>query len=386
MKIANNLIRSFLIMTVIQCVVLPALAVDNYKTFRRDFWEFEVATQYFRSEANFTSSGGSYSKLPNGNYFQQLDLNVGSRFVADKDFAFYGYVGIGNSESKSSNITRSNSALSSALLGAEYLVYSDFIQIIPEISVLVPMEAYSNSGDTVMNNEGALEVRPALTVQSDFSGSMLWYGKLGFTYRDQGRSFLLPWHAGLEFKLPSSRLGARVSGFHSIADDGDTNNKTARIAASDNVNGGSLKWYAINPSVVSADGYYRFRVADRWVGQVQAGFDLTGTNYAAGFFVGAFLRYAFDISSWYRETPYQMEETTVERPTGQSQMYQDRSTKTPPPPPQFKENTDDGVDQKIFRIKPVTNEPATGELQRELQDAEMKVNLRTNKKKTKKKR
>lgn len=381
MKIANNLLLSVLINLSIQCLAQSALAVDNYKTFRRDFWEFEASTQFYKTEANYTSKFGSFSKLSNGNYFQQLDLNFGSRWVFDKDFAVFGYLGVGNAESKTSGTVRSNSALSNGMIGMEYLVYSDFIQIIPELSVVIPLETYTATGDTVMNNEGVFELRPAITVQSDFAGSFIWYTKGGFTYRDQGRSFLLPWHVGLEMKLPSSRIGGRVFGYQSLTDDKDTSNQSARLSATDTVNGGSLNWYAINPSKISTEAYFRFRVTDGWVGQVSGGLDLTGARSSAGYFVGAFLRYAIDTSNWYREKPVEYVETPVTRPKGDSQMYKEK----PAPPPQFKENTDDGVDQKIFRIKPVTPEPATGELQKELQDAEMKVKLRTNKSKKKKK-
>lgn len=382
MKIANNLLFPLCLFGLIQCVVLPALAVDNYKTFRRDVWEFEAATQFYKTEANFTSAGGSYSKLNSGNYFQQIDLTVGSRFVSDRDFALFGYFNTGISESSSNGTVRNNSAPASALAGMEYLVYSESFQVVPEFAAVFPFETYKNSGDSVMNNEGVIELRPAVTVQSDFSGSYLWFVKAGFSYRDQGRSYLLPWHVGGEMKLPSSRLGARVYGFQSITDDKDTSTKSARLAASDNVNGGSLHWYAVNPSVISGEAYYRFRIADGWVGQVHGGLDVTGTNYSSGFYVGAFVRYAFDISSWYRDTPTEYQETKVNRPEGQSQMYRESIKK---PEPQFKEDTNDGVDQKIFRIKPVTPNPSSGELQQELQDAEMKVKLRSNKKSKRKK-
>lgn len=378
MKIANNLILSTGFAMLIQCIGTSASAIDNYKTFRRDFWEFETATQFFRSEANFSSGGGSFSRLPSGNYFQQLDLSVGSRFVADKNFAFYGYLNTGNSESKSGNITRSNSALSQFLAGLEYLVYSSGTQVVLEAGVLAPLESYKANGDSVMNNEGVIEVRPAITVQSDFEGSVLWFGKAGLTYRDQGRSYLLPWRVGGEYKLPSARVGALLSGFQSITDDKDVSNSGARLATSNNVNAGSLKWNAINPSVISTEAYYRFKISEGWVGQVQAGADLTGTSYASGFFVGAFVRYAFDISSWYREVPYEINETKVERPSGKSQMYGGQSTLKKE---EFKENVDDGVDQKIFRLKPITPEPSTGSAQSKDEDAGLKIKMKRVKKK-----
>lgn len=352
MKKAMKLLRIVSLGTIATFLSHGAWATDNYKRFPSNFWEFQASTRYFKTEANYSSSGSSFSSLGSGRYFQQLDIDFATRYIWGKNWAFSGGFGIGNAESKDLTSVRTNSALRDASFGVEYLAYEGFVDVIPELKVVVPLETYNQNTDSVMITEGVLEVQPRLTVQKDF-GSFNGFTYGGFTYRDQGRSFLLPYGVGAEWKLSGSRIGAELSGSMSITDDEDTNNKTQRLIVTDRVNGGSLYHSAVNPSVLGLAGYYKIRLYDTWVAHFGLGTTLNGTNAAAGYYVTALLRYSFDTRRWGSSdegTPYRASEgLSTPSPSAPMKPVTETPVSSEKDVTGFQEQFDDGVDQSLFR-------------------------------------
>lgn len=378
MKIANTLLAA----AVTVVVAVPALAFDNYKDFRRDHWDFDASADYYRTESNF-GSGGNQESLGGGNFYQIVDLNFGSRYVWGPRLALFGSVNVGMAESKNIVADRQNSSMNEILLGGEYLIYSGLFDMIPEVSVLVPTDTTSKtSGDTVANTEGVLEVRPKLTLQKDF-GPFGGYAYGGFTYRDQGRSFLLPWGVGTFLKFSDSRLGAEIFGYQSVTDDKDTNNQSTRALYLVTADAGSYKYGSFNPSLVDTNFFYHMGVHGAWSFEVAGGLSLVGTNAANGYHVGALIRYSFDMSGR-RERQREVPFTPRETPRGRSEMYNQEPELMKKSTDQFREDTNDGVDQRLFRPKPITpviqpdQDPA---LQQQLDDTEMQIELKSTKKK-----
>lgn len=363
--------------------IANAYEADGYKRFPRDFWEFQLNSRFFRTEANHTTGGGAFENLPGSNYFQQGDFDFKARFVVDKDFAYFVGAGLALAESKDLVATRSNSNFRDLSAGLEYLFYSDWIDVIPEVSLVIPLETYSPSTDSVMITEGVFEVKSKVTLQKSYK-KFNGFTSFGFTFRGDQRSYLLPYGVGLEWKLPRARIGAELMGYLSLTDDQDTRLRSQREAVSDRVNGGSLYHYAVNPSLMEAVGYYKFRLGQTWVAHVGGGFTITGSSSASGFQAFAGLRYSFDTSKWYQpeEAPEPIPESM---PTGQSKMYLQKSTEpvsSEKDVKAFQEQYDDQVDQKIFR----QTSPTLAAPPKSQSDAEMKVQLRKDSQKSKKKK
>ncbi|KYG67101.1 hypothetical protein AZI86_08805 [Bdellovibrio bacteriovorus] len=381
MKIAMNLRHWGLIFLAV-LVCGPAWALDNFKEFKRDHLDAEAATNFFYSEANYPQDGGSITNLPNGNHYQLLDVTLGTRYVPKRSWSVFGWANIGNAESKDSLATRSNSSLSEAAIGADFLMYSEAFQLIPEFTFVMPFEKINPSSDNVPNSEGVMEFRSRLIAQMNL-GTSRPYGWLGFTYRAEGRSFLMPWGVGLQFKLSSLVLGAELFGYQSVSD--DTDSSALRTAYINSVNAGSLKFYGKNPSLMDSQVYGTWNINRKWSLQANGGVTLTGSNSAAGYHVGGFLRYSFDFTEGYlRDDGYTPMDSDV--PGGRSQMYDRSDSMTSEKVRDFREETEDGVDQNLFKPKPTPKKRINDkQLQQQLDQTEFQVELRSNKKKKRKK-
>ena len=330
-----------------------ALALDNYKEFKRDTWDFQVGTNYFSSEANF-DSGGKNQSLASGAKYTLLDLNFESRYTPRRDLSFFAMGNVGNSESDNTVAKRSSSTFNELMAGVDFVAYSELFELIPEFGLIIPFEKVDLNSDSALNSEGVFQLWARLIAQKDFAAHVRGYGWAGVQYRGDGRSFLLPWGLGVQFKLPRVRLGGELFGSQSITDDQDkgTNAALTRTAYLNQVDAGSLKFYSINPSVIDTSVYATFLLSPKWSLQANGGMVIAGSNTAAGFHVGGFLRYSFDMTEGYAEKPFVPLTSPV--PQERSNMYapSDTSISSEKKVKKFKEDTDDGVAQEAFKARP----------------------------------
>lgn len=386
---ANSLQRLMFIFAGLFLFSSPGLAVDNFKEFKRDQWDFDLGAQFFHSEANYPSSGGGTQDLANGNHYQLLDVTFGTRYAPRREWSIFGWGTVGNAESKNSVVTRTNSTMSEAAAGFDFVMYSDLFQLIPEIIAVMPFEKVDPTTDDVLNSEGVFEVRSRLIAQKEF-GKLRGYGWLGFNYRGEGRSFLMPWGVGTQLKFKRFHLGAEVLGYESVSEDTDKNN-VLRTAYISTANAGSLKFYSTDPSLVDTQIYASWLVTSKFSLHAHGGMTLTGSNSASGYHMGGFLRYSFDMTEGYSEmSPVAPIESEV--PTDRSNMYEESDLSSERKVRRFRESIEDGVDQGIFKGQP-TSKPEQksnvkpqkrlneDDLQRQLDETEFNVELKAKKKK-----
>lgn len=369
-----------------------AIAFDNFKDFKRDRWDFESSLNFYRTESNFNQSG-KQDNLPAGNYLQDIGVNMKTRYYVRKNASIFLSGLITAAESRDAAATRNNSSFTQLLAGGDWLAYSEGFDVVPEVSAVFPMDKTAAGGDSVINSEGVLELRPKITLQKQWSGFGAYaYG--GFTYRDQGRSFLLPYGIGAFIKNGDSRLGAEVFGYESLTDDKDTKDRAKRTAALIMTNGGSYKYASVNPSLMDTNFFYHYGVRGPWSVEVDGGISILGMNAASGYHVGALIRYSFDMTQGYVQEEPVYHATPVELPKGRSKMYDSEpSLSTGSKLNKFREDTSDGVDQRIFRNralspkpKPIKRKaaPTDDSLQQQLDDTEMQIELKSNKRRKKK--
>lgn len=369
--------------------VEPVSALESPRSFRRGEWESSVRAGYTLTDSNHT--GSSSEALPNDGKFQLIDLGFRSRYVFSPTWALSGMLNFGNAESSSSLVTRSNSALTSGVIGVETLWEVGSLDLIPEASLLFPFEKVTAGQDTVMTSEGVMETLLNMNAQIAFRAFTL-FGSLGYDMRGDGRSALLPWSVGVEFKPGRLRFGARLFGFESVTDDRDTGGdaEAARIVTINRANAGSMMFYGVNPSVVNSDISLTIGFNPNWDLRLGGGATLTGKNTAATYHGDATLVFRFSTVPIAR------------RAREKSNMVVD------PFVDQFKEDVNDGVDQKLFepapkslpmkdpsiapppiRMKKERQKVSMDEqraIQEKLDNAEMQIELKYNKKKKAKKK
>jgi hypothetical protein len=167
MKIANSLQHLMFVFVGFFYVPRFADARDNYKEFKRDHLEMELSSQLFRSEANYLTSGASTTNLASGNYYQLIDTKIGGRYIPRNNWSIFASGTVGSAESKNAAISRGNSTMSDAQIGVDFILNSKFFKVIPEIVLSVPFEKVDPATDTVLNNEGVMELRSRVSIQKE---------------------------------------------------------------------------------------------------------------------------------------------------------------------------------------------------------------------------
>ncbi len=377
---ANNLQCLSAILMSLLVVSSTARAFDNYKEFRRDRWDFELGTNFFYSEANYENFGNGSSNLTSGNHYQLLDMDFSTRYMPTKNWSVFASGTMSSAQSKNSVATRTNTSFTDVVGGLDFIVYDGVVQLVPEFGLLIPFQEVNGTGDDALNSEGVFEFWGRMTAQKDF-GTVRMYGWLGYDYRADGRSSLMPWGAGLQLKANSFRFGGELIGSQSITDDTDTSKKYVRNAYLQNVNAGSYKFYSVNPSLIDTLFYATCMIDSKWSLQVNGGATVAGENAAAGYHVGGFLRYSFDMTEGYTEDRYipASVPASSSAPVGRSNMYDRSDTQISTPSTRgFREATDDGVDQKQFKPRPTKKKkkPTTTSIQEQLDKTEFEVELK----------
>jgi len=331
MKIANTL--STLLMTLLFLALSTEMAwasYDDYMHFRKGTYDFQLETQYFKTNANYMTSGDSFQGLLYGQSYDITNIYLKTRYDLSRRSSMYGHFNIANATSHGIDANRSNSSVPEMLAGYAYMPYSEGFDMILDFNVLIPFYKINENTDSSLNSEGVLEATALLRLQKELA-PLLMFGYVGVDFR-QSRSSLVPWGAGVEFSYPSWSLGGKIFGHQSVTDDPDTNNKTQRLIVINRVNASSFKFYSVNPSLVDSEVYAKIKFKKSWTVAGGIGSTITGTNSAAGLHGGVSLMY-----SWDSEPSYYLK--------------QEDGISSEKKLPKFKEEINDGVDQKLFQKK-----------------------------------
>lgn len=326
---------------------------DPYQIYRSQRFDLAIDTQFYKTTANF-DSGGEKRDLAFDNSFQVIDVTPQLRWGMSQDLGVRAGGNIGTAESVDPINTRNNSTFNRLDLGADYQFFnSESFQAILDFEYSHPMEKVSETTDDVLNSNGATEIKPTAIMRMDL-GSFYPYAYLGGNIRSEGLSTLLTYGAGGEFRFSELGLGAALEGFSSVKDDQYTNSATRRDAVTTRVNAGSKKFYAINPNSLAAEIFVNFAMTNFIKFKAYGGTDVTGSNTSQGLFVGAALTMTLDYGSNDHEEPV----VRRARPAVK---------KTKPVESEFREDTNDGVDQNYFKSVDPSNDDYVQPIEEEQQ-------------------
>lgn len=315
-----------------------ATVQEGFHFYHPGDWDLRVGGGYFTTDTNYVNSGQT-SKLVNGGSLSLFSGEVYTRFVFSPELAFFGNLEMADAESKGNGINKSFMGITSAKGGVEYrFAVSRGVDLIPEFSFSVPFTKINMDQDTAINSEGVNQTFFNLNAQTVVTNFRL-IGSAGYLMR-ASRSTLAPWSVALEMPFTTSVFGARIFGYESIGKDPDTGgtNETTRNITNLRVNGGSLKFYSINPALIDSEVYVSFNIAQSMRLGLAGGLTLNGANNASGYHVDAALTYRFGSRSY----------EGIRR----SSTPNGSPVSIDPYVDQFHEDTNDGVDQKLFRPAP----------------------------------
>ena len=345
-----------------------------------------VSAEIYTTTANFNLNSKE-TNLTSGNSYSLLDMPLGIRYGITPTWSFEAEMKASYGQSKSADILtggeRTNSEFHEARFSTDMLIETNGFDLIPEIEILIPFNKIDPNTDTVLVGEGAQSITGRLHLQTEF-GQGDFFSHIGYQMRDSGRSNLVPWSVGMGWNSNGSLLGARVFGFQSISDDSDKNSPFVREALNNKVNGGSLHFYSVNPSVISAEGLWFLKFARQWQIQFNIGLDLAGQSYSKGMFGGLNL-----ILDWGEK-----ERTLRQRPRHEVQQPEGPGIAVEPGTVDFREETNEVKEQEYFkpppppRAKPQQprrrsrsrNSPSDQQIKDQMDDVEMQIELKRKKK------
>lgn len=304
-------------------------------------WQFDVQTTYYNATANYARSGGEYTELANGNSYHLLDFDFGARWIPKSRWAFYVSSRVSNAESKNPRDTRQDSSLTQAVIGTDFLIYSSKrLDLYPDFSATIPFQRVDPSGDTVLNSEGAMEFTGKAIARMNW-GIFDPFAFVGFTYRDEDRASLMPYGLGAELQFSSCRLGGELRGYQTVVKDKYSSNPAQR----ENIafrNGTALRYYSVDPSLLETNFWLRGNLSNSWAMKLGGGTSITGSSTSAGWTVFAGLTF----SPVFKSAPA----APIVAPYKERQADEDVQ--------HFQEETTDGVDQNLF-YKPLPPPPPT---------------------------
>jgi hypothetical protein len=309
---------------------------DEFRTFRSGEFDLAGTFQYTHITGNYDNSS-RFSGLPSGDSFSLVNGTLGGRWVFFPRVGTFVTTEWAAAQSKDLLKTRKNSSLTSATAGVDFLWLSHKTWALwPEFTLKYPFRRIDLSADDALNNEGAMEATARLV------GRLRWesfdtFAYLGYRYRDEGRSGVMPFGAGAEVPVNNVNLGAELSGYQTVVNDSGTNNGLDRafVAYRD---GGSLYFDSVNPAALNANAWLRWK-PNAYQFKFGGGTTLTGANYSGGWWAFVMLETQWQLS-FSKSTP---------APPAASQTYRNDH---------FEDELDDGVNQNLFVPPPPPAPPA----------------------------
>ena len=343
-----------------------------------------VSADFYTTTANFNLNSKE-TNLVSSNSYTLLDIPIGIRYGITPTWSFEAEMKASYAQSKSSDLLtggdRTNSEIHEARFSTDLLIETNGFDLIPEFEIIFPFKKVDPNTDTVMVGEGAQSMTGKLHLQTEF-GQGDFFSYIGYQMRDSGRSNLVPWSVGIGWNNDGSLLGARVFGFQSISDDADKKSPFVRETLNNKVNGGSLHFYSVNPSVISAEALWFLKLARQWQLQFNVGLDMAGQSYSKGMFGGINV-----ILDWgekqrvLRQRPHR----EVQQPVGsgiavepgtvdfreETNEVKEQDYFTPPPPPRAK---------PLQKRRTKSHSPSDQQLKDQMDDVEMQIELKRKKK------
>lgn len=358
---------------------MRALSADAFRLYEPERIDFDFGIEYYKTDANFASNG-SRDSLASGNYLSVLDFNVLGRYVLNSQIGLMAGMQLSNSESSDLNFIRKNSALSYLNIGGDYLLMkeSDYM-VFSEVLLSYPFEKVSSDTDSVLNSDGAIELKPQATLVF-FKQGYSPYASAGLNYRTEGLATLITYAVGADLEFDRMGIGANFNGYFTFI--GDQKTEADRAAVNNRVNGGSSRFYSYNPKLFSIDTYLKFYMSRDLMIKADLGYSLIGYNTSSGMNLGFGVTWGFggnNHESYSKPAQQEVHESVIKQPVSKpvnKPSYKPlpkaavetkpepvppvvKLPKTPPQSPQPKQKTGDSNYIKQIEGSPKSLEKAT---------------------------
>ncbi len=248
--------------------------------------------EYFWTSANYDDEGES-DKLFNDGSYKNLSTVYGATYFFPDGWSLGGGLGYAYAQSDGFE-NRSNGVFTHIYVLGQKLFSFSPVRLIPEVKATISFDEVDRDGDEVLASDGANELLLGSWLTYDF-WRLRSYGYLGYNYRDDGRSSLMPWRLGLGFRQTTFNFSGELTGAESITDDDYTDNRFERTQVTSQVDASSLRYYSVNPRWIEMRLQGGVEFIDNWTFNLGFAKTISGENTADG--QSAFLNLTWNIET-----------------------------------------------------------------------------------------
>jgi hypothetical protein len=263
--------------------------------------QFSAVTHYFNSTANYDDQGGAFEQLDDEHSFSEVNTRIRASYDIGAVWRLKAGTRINYVTAQDDEDIRTNSELNEVFLGLVYApVYSLSHRLYLEASGVMALNQIDpDAGDDSITGEGANQALVGARYGYLF-GRFEVLGSVHYQYMTDGRSARIPYSAGARLTLGDITIFGSVFGFFSNSFDEFTETPEERTDITDRVNAGSLRYYAVDPSLLNSQLSLDIAVSRQASITLGATKTLNGLNAAEGFGVVAGLEFRWggaDISA-----------------------------------------------------------------------------------------
>ena len=265
---------------------------------------FSLQTEFFRSQANYTSFG-QYVALAENDFFQYVSFHPTLSYSPFKRYISFSLFANSFFAKSPKHVLPFQVSLAGAgvsfyhkiktlFIGLElrggFPLYKNFQNYQkPNTEVTVGDGSYSE--DPIVVGDGAYFAEPGLWLIFKPSKIFHIYNHTSFRWRSAGLSSLLSSSLGGVLESEFITAGLSFDTFFSLfIQDQFSNQPEQRTAILKKANAGSLKFYSVNPSVLSTTAWAEFKFKPFFT-TLYVNLDTIGQNYAKGFSIGLMTKF-----------------------------------------------------------------------------------------------
>ena len=249
----------------------------------------QIQSEWYNSIANYKELG-KYSRLDHENFFQYLTIDPRVKYTPWQWFSIELFGELMYSKSHTYNSSSPFlDTFEPTFVGAGISLYEKFqdFYLTIDLKGRVPLNRFDNLTKEIVTGDGAYHIEPGLWIIYSLSPHFAYlFYNTRFRYRTNKLSSISYHKAGGVIQTRHIETGLSANLFFSVTPDAYTQRPETRWNVLDNVNGGSYKFYSVNPLALSFTAWMNFKPTRNLGLQVFGSLDTYGENYGKGYTIG----------------------------------------------------------------------------------------------------
>ncbi len=247
--------------------------------------------EYFNTVSNYQLLG-EYIDLPDKNFFNYVASNLSIDYSPIYWFNIELFFNTMGAASQTGKELRNRFGMTHTGIGFTFLKKMSDFQINFELKGGAPLHSIPEDTDEIILGDGSYFINPNLWFIYQYPSKLFYlFYNINFLYRinsiyqTHALSSLLFNKFGFTFQTQFTDAGLSTEFFLPIIQDVYSQTPNTRWDIIDKVNGGSYKFYSVNPVALSFTAWMKWKFHPMSI-NIYANVDTYGQNYAKGFTIG----------------------------------------------------------------------------------------------------